>query len=140
MARPRRVRRSVQVEPESLPSAELEVLGCLWRTGPATAAEIRAQLASFRPMAHGSAVTLLKRLVRKGLVARQKSGHGKAHLYRAVPTPRPMPDALIDRITRRIFGGSKVALLASLLEISPPSADELKEMKRLLRQVRENAR
>jgi predicted transcriptional regulator len=118
----------------------LEVLACLWRTGPATAAEIRTQLAAFRPMAHGSAITLLKRLIRKGLVERQKSGQGKAHLYRAVATQRPMPDALIDRITRRVFGGSKVALLASLLEISPPSADELKEMKRLLQQVRENAR
>lgn len=133
-------RQKVQAEPEALPNAELEVLACLWRTGPATAAEIRAAIGEFRPMAHGSAVTLLKRLISKGLVEREKSGQGKAHVYRAVPTPRPMPDALIDRITRRVFGGSKVALLASLLEVSPPSADELKEMRRLLKQVRENAR
>ena len=136
----KRVRQIVQAEPEALPSAELEVLACLWRIGPATAAEIRLQLAAFRPMAHGSTVTLLKRLMSKGLVERQKSGQGKSHAYRAVPTPRPMPDALIDRIMRRVFGGSSVALLASLLEISPPSANELREMKRLLRQVRDDAR
>lgn len=136
----KRARRIVQAEPEALPSAELEVLACLSRTGTATAAEIRAQLAAFRPMAHGSTVTLLKRLMRKGLVERRKSGQGKAHAYRSVPTQRPMPEALIDRVMHRVFGGSKVALLASLLEISPPSADELKEMKRLLRQKQDDAR
>jgi BlaI family penicillinase repressor len=136
----KQVRRIAQAEPAALPSAELEVLACLWRTGPATAAEIRGKLAAFRPMAHGSAVTLLKRLMRKGLVEREKSGKGKAHAYRAVPTPRPMPDALIDRIMRRVFGGSSVALLASLLEISQPSAGELREMKQLLQQAQDNSR
>lgn len=35
-------------------------------------------------------------------------------------------------MTDRIFGGSGAAMLASLLEVRPPSADELKEMRQML--------
>ena len=54
--------------PQELPEAELEVLACLWNAGTLTAAEIREQLSSYRPMAHGSVLTLLNRLSEKNLV------------------------------------------------------------------------
>lgn len=116
----------------NLPDAEVEVLACLWHDGPSTAATIRERLQKFRPMAHGSVLTLLKRLMEKGLVGREKSGQGKAFLYHAEPSPEPTLARILKQLSERLFGGSRVAVLASLLEISPPTPEELDEMRKLL--------
>ena len=65
-----------------IPEAELDVLACLQRSGEATAREIGAALRGYRPMAHGSVVTLLKRLEAKSLVTKRKADAGKAFVYR----------------------------------------------------------
>jgi predicted transcriptional regulator len=120
------------VEPEHLPDAELEVLACLWNRGAATAAEVREALAEFRPMAHGSVLTLLKRLGDKGLVAREKAGKGKAFVYRPTRRPQPVYRRILDELRRRVFGGNSVALVASLLESQTPSPEEIRQIKQML--------
>jgi predicted transcriptional regulator len=118
--------------PEQLPEAELEVLACLLRQGPATAAQIRQSLASFRPLTHGSVLTLLKRLSERGLVTREKSGQGKAFAYR--PTRRSSPSfrKVLKRLMERVFGGDPVALVAALLESSPPNPEEVLQIRKML--------
>jgi len=123
-----------------LPDAEAEVLACLWHDGPSTAATIREHLQTFRPMAHGSVLTLLKRLTEKGLVGREKSGQGKAFLYHAKPSSEPTLTRIVKQISERLFGGNRVAVLASLLEISPPTPEELDEMRQLLDDMRSRER
>lgn len=118
--------------PEQLPDAELEVLACLWNRGPATAAEVRAALAEFRPMAHGSVLTLLKRLSEKGLVSRAKADKGKAFIYRATRRPQPVYRRIVDQLTQRIFGGDAIALVASLLESSACGPDDIRQIKQML--------
>ena len=68
--------------PDKLPAAELDVIAFLWRHEPATVSEIRKGVAAFRPMAHGSVITLLKRLEEKKLVA-ITGKRGKAFVYAA---------------------------------------------------------
>ena len=55
----------------NLPDAELDVLACLYRLENATVRQIREAIKKYRPMTHGSAVTLLKRLEEKSLVTKQ---------------------------------------------------------------------
>ena len=121
---------------ERLPNAELEVLACLWQKGEATAAQIRGHLAAYRPMAHGSVLTLLKRLAAKRLVTRQKGPKGKAFVYRAKGRPGVMHRRILDNLADRVFGGNRVAMVASLLETYSPSEAELEEMERLLEKLR----
>ncbi|MCX5659417.1 MAG: BlaI/MecI/CopY family transcriptional regulator [Planctomycetota bacterium] len=123
----------------NLPDAELEVLSCLWRMGEGTARQVREALAEFRPMAHGSAVTLLNRLEGKGLVARAKAPVGKAFIYRPKSQPGPTYRRLVRRLLDRVFAGNGVALVASLLEAQPPSRQELDELQQLLDDLRANA-
>ena len=98
---------SEQVEPR-LPNAELDVLGCLWKRQLATAREIRETMKSYRPMAHGSVVTLLKRLEAKGLVTRRKGRVGKAFVYRATRRPEPTCRGILRNLLDRAFGGDGV--------------------------------
>lgn len=119
-----------------LPDAELEVLACLHRSGEATARDIREALWDQRPMAHGSVLTLLGRLERRGLVARKKGPSGKAFVYmptgRHTTALRPVMRRLLDRV----FAGSPVDLVASLFETRPPTAQELEAIQRLVRDLR----
>lgn len=142
MAKGRTGKRQRESHPtaEHLPDAELEVLACLWNRGETTAAELRQQLADYRPMAHGSVLTLLNRLSQKGLVTREKSGRGKAYLYRAVPKPAPTYRRILRRLTERIFDGNPMALVATLLETYSPNQDELKQIRKLLDDLRRSDR
>ena len=119
-----------------LPDAELEVLTCLHRRGEATARDIREALWDQRPMAHGSVLTLLGRLERRGLVARKKGPSGKAFVYmptgRHTTALRPVMRRLVDRV----FAGSPVDLVASLFETRPPTPQELDAIQRLVRDLR----
>jgi BlaI family transcriptional regulator, penicillinase repressor len=115
-----------------LPDAEMEVLTCLHRRGEATAREIREELLSQRPLAHGSVLTLLGRLERKGLVGRRKGPVGKAFIYaptrQASATVRP----LLKRVLNRVFDGNPVSMVASLFETRPPTPREIDELQRLV--------
>ena len=121
---------------ERLPNAELEVLAALWQKGEATAAEIRDHLAHRRPMAHGSVLTLLKRLSAKHLVSRKKASKGKAFVYRATRQPDAICRRILNDLADRVFGGSRVAMIASLLDTHAPSEEELNELRELLEKLR----
>ncbi|MEX2120928.1 MAG: BlaI/MecI/CopY family transcriptional regulator [Pirellulales bacterium] len=124
----------------SLPDAEMDVMASLWKSGPATAREVREALAKRRPLAHSSVCTLLKRLEAKGLVARHKAKTGKAFVYSAAVQPTGTSRRLLSDLLDRMFGGSGVALVASLLETRPPSHDELDQLEALLNELRQNQR
>ena len=122
---------------EKLPSAELEVLASLWQQGKATAREIREAMQGYRPMTHGSMVSLLKRLEGKNLVSKEKGPVGKAFVYCPTRPPEPTYRRIMRDLYERVFGGSGVAMVASLFESRPPTSEELDALEGLLRELRE---
>lgn len=119
-----------------LPNAELDVLSCIWRQGAATAREIRECMSKYRPMAHGSVVTLLTRLEAKRLVTKEKGPVGKAFVYKSTKKPDPMYKQLVKDMVNRVFGGDSVAMVSALLEAHQPKADELAELQRLVNSLK----
>jgi predicted transcriptional regulator len=117
---------------EQLPDAELDVLACLWRLGGATVREVRDSLKSFRPMTHGAAGALLSRLEAKGLVVREKAPVGKAFVYRPAHEATDGYQQVVTSVLERVFGGSSVALVNSLLQTRRPTPDELEKLRELL--------
>ncbi len=126
------------MDESQLPDAELEVLACLWKHGQLTARDIRERMEGYRPMTHAAVSTLLKRLHDKGLVAREKGPVGKAFLFRATTGPRKTYRRIVDDLIERIFSGSGTALMTTLLEARPPSANELAELQQLLDEYRQD--
>jgi len=119
-----------------LPDAELEVLACLWQQGQATARQVREMMDSYRPMAHGSVVTLLNRLEAKGLVNKNKGTTGKAFIYLPTEKPGPTYHQVIKDLVERVFRGSGVALVSSFFETHTPTAQELDQLQNLLIKLR----
>ena len=122
---------------EHLPRAELDVLGCLWQRGQATARELREALWGYRPMAHGSMVTLLYRLEAKGLVTRRGNKIGKAFIFVPTQSPEPTYRKILKNLLDRLFGGSGVCMVASLFEGQPPTPEELDELQKLIDEHRQ---
>jgi predicted transcriptional regulator len=121
---------------EPLPDAELEVMACLWQSGPLTARQVRERLRPHRPLAHASVCTLLNRLEAKNFVAREKGPVGKAFIYSARVKPAQTHRQLLGNLLDRVFAGSGVALVASLFETKAPSPAEIEELEALLKQLR----
>lgn len=130
---------NVTNEPDflDLPDAEQEVMACLWRLGKATARQIREEMKNFRPMAHGSTVTLLNRLEGKGLVAREKGDRGKAFVYRPLKKASPAYRNVVGKVLQRIFGGDSLALVSSLFKTKPPTVEEIADLQQLLDGLRQ---
>ena len=121
---------------ERLPDAELEVMACVWQSGESTARGIREAMANYRPMTHGSMVTLLKRLEAKGWVAKEKGPVGKAFVYHATRRPGPTHRRILHDLVRRIFAGNGVALISTLLDSEPPTTEELDRLEELFEELR----
>ena len=131
-------KKSSTARPSELPDAEMEVLACLWQKGRATVREVREAIADYRPMAHGSVITLLKRLEAKNFVTKEKGKKGKAFIYKPARRPQPTYRSLVGNLVERVFGGSPVTLVSSLFESRPPTAEELKALQSILDQLRAN--
>jgi predicted transcriptional regulator len=119
-----------------VPDAELEVLACLHRQGKATAREIREQMQGYRPLAHASVLTLLTRLESKGLVSREKGPFGKAFVYLPTTLSKSTTRQVLKKLLQRVFHGDGVALVTSLFQSKPPTAEELDRLEALLTQLR----
>jgi len=97
---------------------------------------LRETLAPTRPMTHASISTLLMRLSEKGLVGREKGAIGKAFVFRPLVSPKAIRRHLVGDLLDRVFGGSGVALVSTLLESRRPTARELDELSALVDQLR----
>ncbi len=125
---------------KSLPDAEMEIMACLWKFGKATAREINEAMSDYRPMAHGSTVTLLNRLEAKGLVKKEKGNRGKAFIYQPTKKPSPAYRHVAGKMLQRIFGGDSLAMVSSLFKSKPPTKEELEDLQRLLDEMKQKTR
>jgi len=135
----RRESKSGDAQLDRLPDAELEVMACLWQQGQATARNVREMMDAYRPMTHGSMVTLLKRLEAKGLVSRAKGKVGKAFVYQPTRKPGPTYRRILRDLVHRIFRGNNVEVVSTLLDSNPPTPEELERLQKLVDDLRAEA-
>jgi len=123
-----------------IPDAEADVLAALFDAEEATARTLREVLERKRPMAHGTVVTLLRRLETRGLVKRRKADQGKAFVYRPAKGHARTFGPGATSLVQRAFGGRPAALVASLFETRPPSAQDIDELEALVERLRKDKR
>jgi BlaI family transcriptional regulator, penicillinase repressor len=91
---------------------ELDCMNALWSVGEGTVRQIQQLMATTRPRAYTTIMTILDRLAQKGIVSREKTG--RAYLYRPQLTAEQARAHAVARIVDGFFEGSARALAAQL--------------------------
>ena len=111
---------------------EWDVMKVIWSQSPCSAGQIIAALqqadASWHPR---TAKAFLNRLVKKKALGFSKEG--RAYLYRPLVRREDCVDAAGESFLERVFGGSLKPMLAHFVQRDKLSADEIRELRRLLK-------
>ncbi len=111
-------------------AGELEIMSMLWARGTVTLAEAHRCFSQFgRPVGYTTMQTRLNRLVEKGAVRRSRRRPAQ---YEAAVNPDEVGARLIDVLLDKVSRGSVVPLVAHLISGRPLSAQDLRELKRLI--------
>jgi predicted transcriptional regulator len=114
---------------------ELAILHVLWQRGPSTVREVHEQLARAPRIGYTTVLKLLQIMTEKGLVARDESQ--RSHVYEPRVSEEAAQRQLVSDLLDKAFRGSASQLVMRALAAKPASADELSEIRRLLKQLEE---
>jgi len=112
---------------------EWEIMKVVWAQAPCPAGEIIEALRQADPSWHPlTAKAFLNRLVKKKALGFSKEG--RAYVYRPLVRREECVDAASQSFLERVFGGSLKPMLAHFVERDKLSPDEIRELRRLLKE------
>jgi|TARA_R110001606_G_scaffold118021_2_gene248166 BlaI family penicillinase repressor len=119
---------------ERISDAEHAVMEVLWKRAPMTATEVAEQVIPEKDWSLQTVKTLLSRLAAKAVVGTERDG--RRFLY----SPLVERDDYLTGVSRnfvdRLFGGKVTPLVAHLAEADELSADDIREIEELLRELK----
>ncbi|MGB9178459.1 MAG: BlaI/MecI/CopY family transcriptional regulator [Pyrinomonadaceae bacterium] len=110
--------------------AELEILNVLWEQGPSTVREVQDVLQKRKETGYTTVLKLMQIMAEKGLVERDETE--RAHRYRARLAKEQTQQQLVGDLLDRAFKGSAAQLVMHALASKKTSAEELKNIRKLL--------
>jgi predicted transcriptional regulator len=113
---------------------ELAIMKILWQRGRSTVREVYEELRKERTLAYTTVLTMMGILEHKGYVKR--TAGERAYIYTPARPQRQVVGGLVNDFVNRVFDGSAQPLLVHLIESRGLSAEELDELRKLLREKR----
>ena len=117
---------------------ELAILGVLWAHGESTVREIHERLAPAQRTGYTTTLKQVQIMTEKRLVTRTE--RGRFHVYRAKGAEGTIQKRLIRELVDLAFGGSSGRLVMQALSTQRASAEELREIRRLLNELDDQER
>jgi predicted transcriptional regulator len=114
---------------------ELQIMEALWTRGPCSVREIQEAFPEEGRPAYTTIQTTVYRLEDKAALRRWKK-IGNAHIFEAALSRGDAQGRLIDDLLS-LFGGRTQPVMAHLVETGRLTLDDVKEAKRLLKQLAE---
>ena len=109
---------------------ELDILKVLWERGESKVREVHEVLNAQQKTAFTTVQTLLRIMAEKGLVKQRTVG--RTLFY----TPRHTIEQVSTRFLNRVFDGSLDKLVLNMLQAEDVSADEMRQLERLIAKAR----
>ena len=116
-----------------LGESELELLQLVWDAGPSTVSEIHQRILATRKVAYTTVMSALRKLADKGYLKFVQEGN--AYIYSAARPPHEVKHNLLSSILEKVFHGSPVDLVESLVKHETISPGELEEIRRLIEKM-----
>jgi len=110
--------------------AELEILSVIWERDTATVREVFEVINAQKPTGYTTVLKQLQLMDEKGLVERDKTN--RAHVYRAKTKQNETGRQMLSDVLQKVFGGSALKLVQQVLETETTTAQELKEIRRMI--------
>lgn len=115
---------------------EAEVMNVCWDKGQATVHDVRDTLQPGRDPAYTTVMTVMNRLVEKGMLRRHKEG--RAYVYTPAQRREEVAGSLLRSLVDRLYKGATLPAIAHLLETEEDVDEgELERLEALLRARRE---
>ncbi len=110
--------------------SELEVLSILWREGPSTVRRVHEILqGDGRETSMTTTLKTMQIMVEKGFL---KCGDGRPAVYAAAVPAEKTQGGLVKRLAKKAFAGSMGKLLVRAVQEGDLSAEELKEIRKVI--------
>ena len=113
----------------ALSDLQLDVMRVLWR-GETSVADVAAELAVRRGLAHTTVATVLTRLAKRDLVAARRDG--RQLVYRALVDESQVRRSMVGGLIQSLFRGDPQALLAHLVSEDEVASGDLEKVRALL--------
>jgi BlaI family transcriptional regulator, penicillinase repressor len=116
--------------PKPLTDVEWAIMGAVWQHQPCTAGTVQEALDAAHGWAYSTVKTTMDRMVAKGLL----STHAVRNLQMFVPlvSRTEAKRAELRRLLSRAFNGALTPMIKFLVEDEGLSAEELKQLRKLL--------
>lgn len=119
-----------------LGETEMEVLHHVWDLGRATVADVQARILRERNVAYTTVMTVLKNLSDKGYLQYEKDG--ATYVYSAARSPEDVQRSLVDDLVNKVFRGSSLALVQTLVRHEDLTDEERQDIKQLIEAMEED--
>lgn len=113
-----------------LGETEMEVLHHVWSLGEASVADVREQILRDRDVAYTTVMTVLKNLTEKGYLTYRQDG--RSYIYRPARSPETVQHSLLQHLMQKVFHGSPMALVQTLVRHEELSDGERREIQDLI--------
>ena len=113
-----------------LGESELELLHLVWEAGPSTVSEIHQRILLTRNVAYTTVMNALRKLAKKGFLDFTQDGN--AYVYSAARAPHEVKFSLLSSILEKVFKGSPVDLVESLVKHEALSEEDLRDIRHLI--------
>lgn len=116
---------------------ELAILKVLWTRGPSGLRKIQDGLGPERALAYTTVATMLTIMASKGFVRKSRAQGGS--VYEALLVRDEASSSMLRDLVERVYDGSTLALMQSLLDMGDIDSEELAAIRRLInRKGKEN--
>lgn len=119
-------------------NAELEILRILWKEGPQTVRVIHDALRAERDIGYTTVLKTMQLMAEKKLVTRDESE--RSHVYAPNVEEKSVKRRLVSDLLDRAFDGSAAQLVMQALSDKPASAEDLRKIRRMLKDNSRGAR
>ena len=119
-----------------LGETEMEVLHHVWDLRRATVAEVQARILRERKVAYTTVMTVMKKLADKGYLQYEKDG--ATYIYSAARSSEEVQRSLVDDLVNKVFRGSSLALVQTLVRHEDLTDEERRDIKQLIEAMEED--
>jgi len=114
-------------------AVELETLNIVWDKGEATVQAVLDAILQNRQVAYTTVLTMMRNLAKKGFLDHRVDG--RTYIYHATVEPEVIRGSLLKDTLEKVFQGSSVELVQSLLHKEKLTEDEVAQIKKLIEEL-----